>query len=222
MTPSGVIESSSHIAWEHNNGVPTEYAVLAIEHTDTNEHIEIWYYLPNQYNGVTFDVLSEAAYTKGTNIWTLYDYLGDTQPGFSEIPSDYTQIQATLATIQNPIAVRTYNTYTDVLEDLRTDWIVFNDGGFNATVSGKNISFAMSFKIPTFIGSAEIIGHLKPNFTPPSVPFPMLSVRSTQSDGIYKDVGTLFVRSNGDLLLYMAKNVTYPIDLRIYGTWIIA
>lgn len=92
------------ICWDYNVGFNPSDAVLSI-HYDENDNAvaEVWFKNKSSYQGILFTVLQDIEGTgTASNNWILKDYIAVS--GIDSIPSDYTQVPATLATIQNPVS----------------------------------------------------------------------------------------------------------------------
>ncbi len=101
VVPNGV--SSASLTLECTN--ITDPTIFVLTHNiDSDNQIEyrIWVRNTTMYQGVAFTVLSEATGSQlTTGLFTLYSpYASE---ALSEIPPEYTQVPATLATIQNPV-----------------------------------------------------------------------------------------------------------------------
>lgn len=102
VTPSEAVLSASLTLECTNITDPTIFVLTHNIDSDNQIEYKIWVRNTTMYQGVAFTVLSEATGSQlTTGLFTLYSpYASE---ALSEIPSEYTQVQATLATIQNPV-----------------------------------------------------------------------------------------------------------------------
>lgn len=117
-TSSGLLNPV--LNWDLNIGMDLNKFILTSKMDNNSIDIAIWANLGSSYQVLSFDVLTEgASNARATKLWTLYDY--NSVAGESSIPSDYTKVPSTLATLQNPAATRFGGFNCSNSEDIASD-----------------------------------------------------------------------------------------------------
>lgn len=199
---------------------PENFVLTCNENSSGKVEYRLWIEKDIIYQGTSFTVLSEEFNeVRETNLFTLYN----NPPAVSEIPSDYTQVPATLATIQNPIISQAYTTFSEIFDDSPSEFIDSTFGNFNLVSSGKNKTLYMYFRVLKKPSSDNYnhVAHLKKEFVP-SINYASGSVRSSSSAEYHKEIGTIWLGADRNVTLYISSEVVYPVLAYTYLTWITA